>query len=250
MIMADLNGKIALVTGGTGGIGAAICLKLADSGAKVATNYRNEEKAKAWQENIKKDGYDITIYQADVSDYDACEAMVAKVVADLGTIDILVNNAGITKDGMFKKMAKDNWDAVMKINLDSLFNVTKHVIEPMSEKGWGRIINISSINGQKGQLGQTNYTTSKAGMHGFTMSLAQELARKGVTVNTISPGYIATEMVMAVSEDIREKIISGIPVGRLGTPEEVAALVGFLASNEAGFATGANFSMNGGQHMM
>ena len=138
----------------------------------------------------------------------------------------------------------------MKINLDSLFNVTKHVIEPMSEKGWGRIINISSINGQKGQLGQTNYTTSKAGMHGFTMSLAQELARKGVTVNTVSPGYIATEMVMAVPEEIREKIISGIPVGRLGTPEEIAALVGFLASDEAGFATGADFSMNGGQHMM
>jgi len=250
MLMSDLNGKVALVTGGTGGIGAAICLKLADSGAKVATNYRNEEKAKAWQEAVKKDGYDIAVYQADVSDYDACETMVAKVVADLGGIDILVNNAGITKDGMFKKMTKDKWDAVMKINLDSLFNVTKHVIEPMSEKSWGRIINISSINGQKGQLGQTNYTTSKAGMHGFTMSLAQELARKGVTVNTVSPGYIATEMVMAVAEDIREKIISGIPVGRLGTPEEIAALVDFLASDEAGFTTGADFSMNGGQHMM
>ena len=250
MIMSDLNGKVALVTGGTGGIGAAICLKLADSGAKVATNYRNEEKAKTWQEAVKKDGYDIAVYQADVSDYDACEAMVAKVVAELGSIDILVNNAGITKDGMFKKMTKDKWDAVMKINLDSLFNVTKHVIEPMSEKSWGRIINISSINGQKGQIGQTNYTTSKAGMHGFTMSLAQELSRKGITVNTVSPGYIATEMVMAVAEDIREKIISGIPVGRLGTPEEIAALVGFLASDEAGFATGADFSMNGGQHMM
>ncbi len=250
MLMSDLNGKVALVTGGTGGIGAAICLKLADSGAKVATNYRNEEKAKTWQEAVKKDGYDIAVYQADVSDYDACEAMVAKVVAELGSIDILVNNAGITKDGMFKKMTKDKWDAVMKINLDSLFNVTKHVIEPMSEKSWGRIINISSINGQKGQIGQTNYTTSKAGMHGFTMSLAQELARKGITVNTVSPGYIATEMVMAVAEDIREKIISGIPVGRLGTPEEIAALVGFLASDEAGFATGADFSMNGGQHMM
>lgn len=248
--MSDLKGKVALVTGGTGGIGAAICLRLADAGARVATNYRNEEKARAWQEEVMKKGYEIAIYQADVSDYDACEKLVADITSDLGPIDILVNNAGITKDGMFKKMTKENWDAVMKINLDSLFNVTRHVIEPMSEKGWGRIINISSINGQKGQLGQTNYTTSKAGMHGFTMSLAQELARKGVTVNTVSPGYIATEMVMAVPEEIREKIISGIPVGRLGTPEEVAALVGFLASDEAGFTTGADFSMNGGQHMM
>lgn len=248
--MSDLKDKVALVTGGTGGIGAAICLRLADAGARVATNYRNEEKARAWQEEVKKKGYEIAIYQADVSDYDACEKLVADITSDLGSIDILVNNAGITKDGMFKKMTRENWDAVMNINLDSLFNVTRHVIEPMSEKGWGRIINISSINGQKGQLGQTNYATSKAGMHGFTMSLAQELARKGVTVNTVSPGYIGTEMVMAVPEEIREKIISGIPVGRLGTPEEVAALVGFLASDEAGFTTGADFSMNGGQHMM
>jgi len=248
--MTNLEGKVALVTGGTGGIGAAICLNLAKAGAKVATNYRNQEKAEAWQAEVKEQGFDIKIYQADVSDYDACEKMVADVVSDLGPVDILVNNAGITKDGMFKKMTKDKWDAVMKINLDSLFNVTKHVVEGMTEKGWGRIVNISSINGQKGQLGQTNYTTSKAGMHGFTMSLAQEVARKGVTVNTVSPGYIATEMVMAVPEDIRNQIIAGIPVSRLGTPEEVAAMVGFLCSNEAGFTTGADFAMNGGQHMM
>ena len=248
--MSGLKGKVALVTGGTGGIGAAICLKLAESGARVATNYRNEEKAKAWQAEAKKAGHDIAIYQVDVSDFDACQALAVQVEKDLGPIDILVNNAGITKDGMFKKMSKEKWDIVMNINLDGLFNMTKPLIEGMTDRGWGRIINISSINGQKGQLGQTNYAASKAGMHGFTMALAQEVARKGVTVNTVSPGYIATEMVMAVSEDIRNSIIAGIPVNRLGTSEEIAALVDFLASEEAGFATGANFSMNGGQHMM
>ena len=248
--MSDLKGKVALVTGGTGGIGAAICLNLAESGARVATNYRNEEKAKAWQADAKKAGHDIATYQADVSDFDACQALTEQVGKDLGPIDILVNNAGITKDGMFKKMSKEKWDVVMNINLDGLFNMTKPLIEGMTDRGWGRIINISSINGQKGQLGQTNYAASKAGMHGFTMALAQEVARKGVTVNTVSPGYIATEMVMAVSEDIRNSIIAAIPVNRLGTPEEIAALVDFLASEEAGFATGANFSMNGGQHMM
>jgi acetoacetyl-CoA reductase len=248
--MSNLKGKVALVTGGTGGIGAAICLKLAESGAKVATNYRNEEKAKAWQAEAKKAGHDIAIYQADVSDFDACQALADQVEKDLGPIDILVNNAGITKDGMFKKMSKEKWDAVMNINLDGLFNITKPLIEGMTDRGWGRIINISSINGQKGQLGQTNYAASKAGMHGFTMALAREVARKCVTVNTVSPGYIATEMVMAVSEEIRNSIIANIPVNRLGTSEEIAALVDFLASEEAGFATGADFSMNGGQHMM
>ena len=248
--MANLKDKVALVTGGTGGIGAAICLKLADSGARVATNYRNEEKARNWQESVKAKGYDIKIYQADVSDTEACAELVKKIQQDLGPVDILVNNAGVTKDGTFRKMTKDQWDTVIQINLNSLYNVTRPVIEGMTERGWGRIINISSINGQKGQLGQTNYAASKAGMHGFTMSLAQEVARKGVTVNTVSPGYIATEMVMAVPEDIRNKIIAGIPVGRLGTAEEVAAMVDFLASEEAGFTTGADFSMNGGQHMM
>jgi acetoacetyl-CoA reductase len=248
--MAHLKDKIAFVTGGTGGIGGAICLKLADSGARVATNYRNEEKARKWQEEVKTKGYDIRIYQADVSDFDACAEVVKKIEADLGAIDILVNNAGITKDVTFRKMTREQWDAVMTINLDSLYNVTRQIIESMTERGWGRIINISSINGQKGQLGQTNYSAAKAGMHGFTMALAQEVARKGVTVNTVSPGYIATDMVMAVPEEVRNKIIAGIPVGRLGTVEEIAALVDFIASEEAGFATGANFSMNGGQHMM
>lgn len=248
--MSNLEGKVALVTGGTGGIGAAICLSLAKAGAKVATNYRNQEKAEKWQAEVKQQGFDIKIYQADVSDYDACEKMIADVVSDLGPVDILVNNAGITKDGMFKKMSKDKWDAVMNINIGSLFNVTRHVVDGMTEKGWGRIVNISSINGQKGQLGQTNYSTAKAGVHGFTMALAQEVARKGVTVNTVSPGYIATEMVMAVPEEIRNNIIAGIPANRLGKPEEIAALVNFLCSEEAGFATGADFSMNGGQNMM
>ena len=163
------------MTGGTGGIGAAICLKLAESGARVATNYRNEEKAKAWQADAKKAGHDIAIYQADVADFDACQALTEQVGKDLGPIDILVNNAGITKDGMFKKMSKEKWDVVMNINLDGLFNMTKPLIEGMTDRGWGRIINISSINGQKGQLGQTNYAASKAGMHGFTMALAQEV---------------------------------------------------------------------------
>jgi acetoacetyl-CoA reductase len=248
--MADLKGKVALVTGGTGGIGAAICLRLAASGAKVATNYRNEEKARAWQAESKTKGFDIKIYHADVSDFDACADMVKKITSDLGPIDILVNNAGITKDVTLRKMTKDQWDAVMKINIDGLYNVTKQVVDGMMESGWGRIINISSINGQKGQIGQTNYTTSKAAAHGFTMSLAQEVARKGITVNTVSPGYIATEMVMQVPEEIRNKIIATIPVGRLGTSEEVAAMVDFLCSDEAGFTTGADFSMNGGQHMM
>ncbi len=248
--MANLKDKVALVTGGTGGIGAAICLKLAESGAKVATNYRNEEKAKKWQAEAKAKGFDIKIYQADVSDYEACIELVKKINDDLGPIDILVNNAGVTKDTTLRKMTKEQWDTVIQINLDSLYNVTKNVIDSMTERGWGRIINIASINGQKGQIGQTNYSASKAGMHGFTMALAQEVARKGVTVNTVSPGYIATEMVMAVPEEIRNKIIAGIPVGRLGTTEEVAAMVDFLASDEAGFSTGADFSMNGGQHMM
>ncbi len=248
--MSNLKGKVALITGGTSGIGAAICLKLAESGAKVATNYRNEEKAKAWQIEAKKAGHNIAIYQADVSDFDACQTLVDQVEKSLGPIDILVNNAGITKDGMFKKMSKEKWDMVMNINLDGLFNITKPLVEGMTDRGWGRIINISSINGQKGQLGQTNYAASKAGAHGFTMALAQEVARKGVTVNTVSPGYIATEMVMAVSEEIRNSIIADIPMSRLGTPEEIAAMVDFLASEEAGFATGADFSMNGGQHMM
>jgi len=246
----ELTGRVALVTGGTSGIGAAICRQLADSGARVATNYRNEDKAQQWLSETRGEGYDFRGYGVDVRDFEGCGQMVAAIEKDLGPIDIVVNNAGITMDVTFRKMAREQWDTVLGINLDSLFNVTRQVIGGMIDRGFGRIINISSINGQKGQIGQTNYTTTKAGTHGFTMSLAQEVARKGITVNTVSPGYIATEMVMAVPENIRNQIIAQIPVGRLGEPQEVAYLVDFLASDKACFLTGANLAMNGGQHMM
>ncbi len=246
----SLEGRVALVTGGTKGIGAAICKQLASSGAKVATNYRDEAFAQQWLAEMRAEGFSFHAYRVDVSDFDACKAMIEEIEKSVGPVDILVNNAGITKDVTLRKMTREQWDTVMSINLDSVFNVTRHVIEGMMNRGWGRVVNMSSINGQKGQIGQANYTATKAGIHGFTMSLAQEVARKGVTVNTVSPGYIATDMVMAVPEDIRKQIIAQIPVGRLGTPEEVASLVDFLSSQEASFITGANFAQNGGQHMM
>ncbi|MGZ8162943.1 MAG: acetoacetyl-CoA reductase [Methylobacter sp.] len=243
------NSKLALVTGGTGGIGAAICLALHDSGYKVVTNYRNKEKAQKWRSEVLEKGYDIGIYQADASSFDECEQLVKKIEAEYGTIDALVNNAGITRDTTLRKMSLEQWNDVLHVNLDSVFNMTRQVINGMLGKNFGRIINISSINGQKGQLGQTNYSASKRGMHGFSMALAQEVARKGITVNTVSPGYIATEMVMAVPEDIRQKIVADIPVGRLGTVEEVACVVSFLASDKASFITGADIAVNGGQLM-
>ncbi|PXX50404.1 MULTISPECIES: acetoacetyl-CoA reductase [Aquitalea] len=243
--------RIALVTGGMGGIGTAICKALAESGHTVITTYSKPGKEQAWLADMKGLGFtDIHAYQCDVTDTAACAAMLAKAQAEVGAVDVLVNNAGITRDGTFKKQTKDDWDAVIKTNLDSLFNMVKPVLDGMVERGFGRIINISSINGQKGQFGQTNYSAAKAGMHGFTMALAQEVARKGVTVNTISPGYIATDMVMAVPEEVRNKIIANIPVGRLGKPEEIAGLINYLASDLAGFMTGANLAINGGQHMM
>ena len=243
------NPKIALVTGGTGGIGAAICLKLADSGFRVVTNYRNEVKAQAWKAEIVAKGYDIGIYQADASDYGECENLVKQIEQDYGTIDVLINNAGITRDTTLRKMSLEQWNEVIHVNLDSVFNMTRQVVNGMLGNGWGRIVNISSINGQKGQLGQANYSASKRGMHGFTMALAQEVARKGITVNTVSPGYIATEMVMAVPENIRDAIIADIPVGRLGTVDEVAGIVEFLTSDSAAFITGADIAVNGGQLM-
>jgi acetoacetyl-CoA reductase len=245
----DQAPRIALVTGGTGGIGTAICRRLAASGHRVATNYRSEDKARRWQQALAGEGVQVAIFPGDVSDVDRCAALVAAVEAQLGGIDILVNNAGITRDTTFRKMSWDQWQAVIHTNLDSLFCMTRPVIEGMIARGWGRIVNISSINGRKGQLGQTNYAAAKAGMHGFTKSLALEVANKGITVNTVSPGYVATDMVMAVREDIREKIVAGIPVGRLGRPEEIAAAVAYLASEEAGFVTGSELSVNGGQHM-
>lgn len=246
----DSNEKyIALVTGGTGGLGTAICKRLSNDGYHVVTSYNNAEKAAKWKEQMKADGYEIDMYQVDVSDYKSVENLVAEVEKSLGPIDILVNNAGITRDGQFRKMTVENWDAVLKTNLYSVFNCTRNVINQMCDRNYGRIINISSVNGQRGQFGQANYSAAKAGMHGFTKTLAMEVARKGITVNTISPGYIATDMVMAVPEEIRNKIVAEIPIGRMGGTEEIAHLVSFLASKEASFITGANYAINGGQHV-
>ena len=244
--MQDLTNKVALVTGGTGGIGSAICQRLADAGARIATTYRNEEKARAW---AARQSFEPILLACDVGDYDNCVRMKQALESQAGPPDIVVNNAGITRDASFRKITAEYWRQVINADLDSVFNVSHQFVNGMAERGWGRVINIASINGQKGAFGQTNYSAAKAGMHGFTMALAQEVARKGVTVNTVSPGYIATDMVMAVREDIREQIIAQIPVGRLGRPEEIAALVGFLASDDAGFITGANLAANGGQHM-
>jgi acetoacetyl-CoA reductase len=241
--------KVALVTGGTGGIGTAICKELADLGFKVASNYRSEEKARAWQKKCSDEGYEFTVAEGDVSDYEACGRMVAEVEKQVGPVDVLINNAGITRDTTFHKMDPSQWSDVINTDLSSVFNVTRHVIEGMRERGWGRVINIASINGQRGQYGQANYAAAKAGMHGFSMALAQESAKNGITVNTVSPGYIATEMVMAVPERIREKIVAQIPMGRLGYPEDVAHVVGFLVTDKACFITGANLSVNGGHYM-
>ena len=243
--------RVALVTGGMGGLGEAICFKLAALGYKVVATYSpGNKKVDSWLSATKEQGYDFKAYECDVADYESAQACVAKITAEVGPVDVLVNNAGITRDMTFKKMDKPNWDAVMGTNLDSVFNMTKPVCDGMVERGWGRIINISSVNGQKGAFGQTNYSAAKAGMHGFTKALALEVARKGVTVNTISPGYIGTKMVMEIpSEVLDTKIIPQIPMARLGKPEEVAGLVAYLSSDEAAFVTGANIAINGGQHM-
>jgi len=241
--------RVALVTGGTGGIGSAIVKRMADNGHRVATNYRNEEKARAWQGQMKQAGYDIALAKGDVSTAEEAEAMVRDVERQLGPVDILVNNAGITRDSTFHKMSSQQWRDVITTNLDSCFNVTRPVIEGMRERKWGRVIQISSINGQKGQYGQANYAAAKAGMHGFTISLAQENAKFGITVNTVSPGYIGTDMVMAVPEEVRNKIVAQIPTGRLGSPDEIAYAVSFFVPDEASWITGANLSANGGQYM-
>lgn len=248
-----MDNKIALVTGGMGGIGTAICQHLVDLGATVITSYNrggDHDAAREWREEQLKNGYDIAIRYVDVADFHSCESMIKEIEKEFGSIDILVNNAGITRDVQLYKMDQEEWQTVLRTNLDSIFNVTRNVINGMIARGYGRIINISSINGQKGQFGQTNYSAAKAGIHGFTKALAQEVARKGVTVNTVSPGYIATSMVMSVAEEIREKIISQIPVGRLGEPQEVARAVGFLAANTSGFITGSNLTINGGQYLI
>ena len=238
--------RVALVTGGTRGIGAAISVGLKEAGYSVAANYGGNDEAA----NKFKDETGISVYKFDVGDFEACKAGIAQVEGDLGPIEVLVNNAGITRDGMFHRMSPENWRAVITTNLDSLFNLTRNVIEGMRERSFGRIINISSVNGQKGQMGQSNYSAAKAGLIGFTKALAQENAFKGITVNAVAPGYIGTEMVRAVPEDVlNSKIIPQIPVGRLGEPEEIARCVVFLASEEAGFITGSTLSANGGQYM-
>ena len=243
--------RVALVTGGMGGIGEAICARLDQAGHKVVTTYSpGNTRAEAWLKEMKGKGHDILAFSVDVTDFDACQKAAAEIQSEAGPVDIRVNNAGITRDASFRKMGHADWDAVMRTNLDSVFNMTKPVCDGMVDRGWGRIINISSINGQKGAFGQANYSAAKAGMHGFTKALALEVARKGVTVNTISPGYIATKMVLAVPKEVLDaKIIPQIPVGRLGKPEEVAALVAYLCLDESGYMTGANLAINGGQHM-
>ena len=245
------NQKVALVTGGMGGLGTALCRRLHDAGFKVAATYSPLNLSpEGWLAAQRDDGYRFKAYKVDVGDFEATQVMMQTLLADMGRLDVLVNNAGITRDRSLAKMQLAEWQEVMRTNLDSVFNLSKHAIEPMMAQQWGRIINISSVNGQKGAFGQANYAAAKAGMHGFTKALALELARHGVTVNTVSPGYLRTKMVLQVRDDILQNaILPQIPMGRLGEPEEVAALVAYLASPEAGFVTGANIAINGGQHM-
>jgi acetoacetyl-CoA reductase len=244
-----MTARVALVTGGTGGIGTAIVKRLASLGHKVATNYRDEAKAKDWAAKMKSQGVDVAIVAGDVATPESAEAIVRGTEQKIGPVDILINNAGITRDTTFHKMTALQWQEVINTNLNSCYNMTRPVIDGMRNRKWGRILQISSINGQKGQYGQANYAASKAGMHGFTISLAQENAKFGITVNTVSPGYVATDMVMAVPEDVRNKIAAQIPVGRLGEPDEIAYAVAFFCNEEARWITGANLAINGGQYM-
>ena len=245
-----MSKKVAYVTGGMGGIGTAICRRLCEAGHKVIAGCGpNSTRKDTWLESMRGQGFDVYASEGNVAEWEStCDAF-QKVFAEHGQVDILVNNAGITRDAVFRKMSYDDWDRVMKTNLYSMFNVTKQVIDGMVERGWGRIVNISSVNGEKGQFGQSNYSAAKAGMHGFTMALAQEVASKGVTVNTVAPGYIATDMVKSIRQDVLDKIVATIPVKRLGKPEEVASLVTWLASEDGAFTTGAELSINGGLHM-
>jgi acetoacetyl-CoA reductase len=244
--------KIALVTGGVGGIGTAICKRLARDGHFVVANYGIPGTESKWQQAMAAaglNGASSALAFGDVTDFEAMGEMVEKIKALHGPVDVLVNCAGITRDATFRKMTPEQWRAVLSTNLDSVFNVTRHVIDDMIERGWGRIVNISSVNAVRGQFGQTNYASAKAGILGFTKSLAQEVVKKGVTVNAISPGYVQTDMVMAIREDVRAKIVQEIPAGRLGMPDEVADAVAFLASDNAAYITGTNLSVNGGLHM-
>ncbi len=243
--------RLALITGGMGGLGEIISTKMSDAGYRVAVTHSPSNKTTGgWTAQMKSRGYEFRTYPCDVADFESCKSCVGGVTRDLGPVDILVNNAGITRDMTFRKMTKGDWDAVLHTNLDSVFNMTKQVCDGMVDRGWGRVINVSSVNGSKGAFGQTNYSAAKAGMHGFTKSLALEVAKKGVTVNTISPGYIGTRMVTAIPREILDsKILPQIPLGRLGRPEEVAGLIIYLCSEEAAFVNGANIAINGGHHM-
>jgi len=244
-----MSQRVAYVTGGMGGIGTAICQRLHKAGLRVIAGCGPSRDFTKWLAEQKELGYQFSASVGNVADWDSTVEAFKRVKAEFGPVSVLVNNAGITRDGLFRKMSRQDWDAVINTNLNSLFNVTRQVIDDMLEAGWGRIVNISSVNGQKGQFGQTNYSTAKAGIHGFTMALAQEVAAKGITVNTVSPGYIGTDMVRAIRQDVLDKIVATIPVKRLGTPDEIGAMVVWLASDDAGFATGADFSLNGGLHM-
>jgi acetoacetyl-CoA reductase len=241
--------RVAYVTGGMGGIGTSICQRLHKDGFTVIAGCGPSRDFDKWLGEQKALGYTFYASVGNVSDWESTVEAFKKTKADHGPIDVLVNNAGITRDGSFRKMSKADWDAVMDTNLNSLFNVTKQVVDDMCDRGFGRIVNISSVNGQKGQFGQTNYSTAKAGIHGFTMALALELASKAVTVNTVSPGYVGTDMVRAIRADVLEKIVGTVPLKRLGQPEEIASMVAWIASDEGGYATGADFSLNGGLHM-
>src|SRR4051812_13112816 len=246
-----LVSRIAFVSGGMGGIGTAICRRLGRSGHTVIAGcLPGYEKKDEWLSRMRKEGHRVHAAEGDVADFDSCASMFYNVRSVVGPVDILVNNAGITRDSVFKRMTERDWMEVINTNLNSVFNVTRQVIDGMVERGWGRVINISSVNAIKGQFGQTNYSAAKAGMAGFSKALAQEVVRKGVTVNTVSPGYVETDMVMAIRQEIRDQIIESIPMGRLAKPAEIAAVVSFLASEEAGYITGANISVNGGMHMM
>ncbi len=243
--------KIALVTGGTGGIGTAICIALADQGRKVIAGYFPPEKesAEAWRQKHATLGHDFEIVACDVSDYESSQQMLYDVENTIGAVDILVNCAGITRDKTLRRMTPEQWGAVLRTNLDSAFNVTRHVVDRMSENGFGRIVNISSVNGQKGQFGQANYSAAKAGLHGFTKAVAQELADKGVTVNSVSPGYVKTEMTDQIPQEIRDSIISQVPMGRMASPDEIAYVVSFLTDDRNTYMTGANLPVNGGMYM-
>ncbi|MEJ8826018.1 acetoacetyl-CoA reductase [Variovorax humicola] len=244
-----MSKKVAYVTGGMGGIGTAICQRLHKDGFTVIAGCGPTRDHAKWLAEQKAEGYEFHASVGNVGDWQSTVDAFTKAKGEHGSIDVLVNNAGITRDRMFVKMSPEDWSAVIETNLNSMFNVTKQVVGDMVEKGWGRIINISSVNGAKGQAGQTNYSAAKAGMHGFSMALAQELANKGVTVNTVSPGYIGTDMVNAIRQEVLDKIISTIPVKRLGKPSEIASIIAWLATDEGGYSTGADFSINGGLHM-